>query len=93
MSKEVATLKAEIKQLKQERNTAISMLYRSNYKKLRGVDGQPIFNMYKCVGHITKVCRQSNREVTNPEGITINPSGETTLLTKIIEGDHRVRKQ
>ena len=49
--------------------------------------------MYKCVGRITKVCRQSNREVTNPEGITINPSGETTLLTKIIEGDHRVRKQ
>ena len=29
-------------------------------------------------------------KVYNPEGITINLSGETTLLTKIIEGDHRV---
>ena len=47
------------------------MPYRSNYKKLQRVDGEPVFNMYKCVGHITKVCRQSNREVTNPEGITI----------------------
>ena len=61
MSKEVEKLKAEIRQLKQEKNTGSSMLFCPNNKKLRSVDGQPVSNTCKHVGHTTKVCCLSNR--------------------------------
>ena len=61
MNKEVAKLKTEIRQLKQEKDTGSSMLYQPNNKNLRKVDGQPFCNTCKRVGPTPKVCHQSNR--------------------------------
>ena len=58
-SQEIAKLKAEIKQLKQERRTGNPMVFQPNNRNLRTSDGQPICNICKRVGHTARVCRQN----------------------------------
>ena len=61
MSKEVAKLKAEMRQVKQEKSTTASILYYQQQKNLRTADGKQGCNICKRVIHTAKVCLQSNR--------------------------------
>ena len=59
ITQENAKLKTRIKQLEPKTNTSNTALFPSYNRNLRKVDGQPISNRCKKVGHAERVCRQN----------------------------------